>query len=72
MPDSLNDLPVACLLFEEGRFQPILVDGTGSVGDATFIDVRDPGGIAADVDVGLGHIPLVTLVGEPRAKVNID
>ena len=56
-----DDLPVACLLFEEGRFQPILLGGTGSIAAATFIDVGLPGGIAAVVHIGFGHVPLVTL-----------
>ena len=56
-----DDLPVAGLFFEEGRFQPILLRSTGGVGDATFIDVGNPRGVAANVDVGFGHVPLVAL-----------
>ena len=56
-----DNLPVACLLFEESRFQPVLLRGTGSVGNATLIDVGDPGGVAVDMHVGFGHIPLVML-----------
>src|ERR1700730_2171719 len=56
-----DDLPDACLFLEESRFQPILVYSAGSVCDAAFIDVGYPSGVAADVDVGLGHVPLVTL-----------
>jgi hypothetical protein len=43
----------------KGRFQPILLRGTGGVGDAAFIDVGNPSGVAANVDVGFGHVPLV-------------
>src|SRR5580658_372307 len=56
-----DDLPGACLFLQEGGFQPILVHGTGSVGDAAFIDVGDPSAIAADVDVGFGHVPFIML-----------
>jgi hypothetical protein len=48
-----DDLPVACPFFEEGRFEPILLRGTGGVGDATFVDVSNPSAVAADVDVGV-------------------
>lgn len=56
-----DDLPVACPFFEEGRFQPILLRGTGGVGNVTFVDVGNPSGVAANVDVGFGHVPLVAL-----------
>src|SRR3981189_3249967 len=52
-----HDLPAACLLFEEDRFQPILVYGAGGVGYAALIDVSNPCRLAADVDVWFGHIP---------------
>jgi hypothetical protein len=58
-----DDLPAACLFLQEGRFQPVLVHGAGSVGDAAFIDVGDPSGIAADVDFGFGHVLVVALAG---------
>jgi len=64
-----DDLPVACLFFQKGRFQPILLRATRSVRDATFIDICDPGGVAADVHVGLGHIPLVMLA---RSMLSLD
>jgi len=55
-----DDLPDACLFLEENRFQPILAHGgAGSVSDAALIDVSHPCRLAADVDVRLGHIPLV-------------
>jgi hypothetical protein len=34
-----DDLPGASLFLQEGRFQPVLVHGAGSVRDAAFIDV---------------------------------
>src|SRR5438105_645085 len=64
-----DDLPVACPFFEEGRFEPILLRGTGGVGDAAFIDVGNPRGVAADVDVGFGHVPLVALA---RSMLGLD
>jgi hypothetical protein len=56
-----DDLPGAGLFLEEGRFQPVLVHGAGSVGDAAFIDVGDPSGVAVDVDVRFGHVPFIAL-----------
>ncbi|MEA2262666.1 MAG: hypothetical protein QOJ51_5491 [Acidobacteriaceae bacterium] len=56
-----HDLPEACLLLEKGRFQPILIHGAGRIIDAALIDVSNPCRLAADVDVGLGHIPFVAL-----------
>ena len=56
-----DDLPGACLFLQEGRFQPVLVHSAGSVGDAAFIDVGDPSGVAADVDVRFGYVPFIAL-----------
>ena len=56
-----DNLPVARLLLEEGRFQPLHLRGAGSVGNTTFVDVGDLSGVVADVHVGFGHIPLVML-----------
>jgi hypothetical protein len=56
-----DDLPGPCLFLQEGRFQPVLVQGAGGVGDAAFIDVGDPSGIASDVDVRFGHVPFIAL-----------
>ena len=64
-----DDLPVAYPFFEEGRFQPILLRGTGGVGNATFVDVSNPSGVAANVDVGFGHVPLVALA---RSMLGLD
>ena len=50
------DLPDACLFFQEGRFQPFLINGAGGVDDAAFIDADNPSGVAADVDVGFGYV----------------
>jgi hypothetical protein len=52
------DLPDACPFFQESRLQPVLISCAGCVGDAAFINVGNPSGFAADVDVGLGYIPL--------------
>ena len=64
-----DNLPVACSFFEEGRFQPILLRGTGGVGDAAFIEVGNPSGVAANVDIGFGHVPLVALA---RSMLGLD
>src|ERR1700688_1974481 len=64
-----DDLPDTCLLSEEGRCQPILVHGAGSVTDAALIDVCNPCRLAADVDVGFSYVPLVTLA---RAVLSLD
>src|SRR5258708_7534713 len=56
-----DNLPDACLFLEEGRFQPVLVHGAGGVSDAALIDVSNPCRLAADVDVGFGHIPFEAL-----------
>jgi hypothetical protein len=64
-----DDLPVACPFFEAGRFEPILLGGTGGVGDAAFIDVGNPSSVAANVDVGFGHVPLVALA---RSMLGLD
>jgi hypothetical protein len=58
-----DDLPGPCLFLQEGRFQPVLVHGARGVGDAGFIDVGDPRGVATDADVGLGHVLVVPLAG---------
>ena len=58
-----DNLPVARLLLEESRFQPLQLHGAGSVGNTTFVDVGDPSGVVADVHVGFGHIPLVMFAG---------
>ena len=58
-----DNLPVARLLLEESRFQPLQLRGAGSVGNTTFVDVGDPSGVVADVHVGFGHIPLVMFAG---------
>ena len=55
-----DDLPDAGPFFQEGRFQPVLVHGAGNVGDAAFIDVGNPSGVAPDVDVRFGHVPFIT------------
>jgi hypothetical protein len=46
-----DDLPDATLFLQEGRLQPFLVRCTGAVADAAFVNVGDPSGVAADVDV---------------------
>ena len=56
-----DDLPVARLFLQEGRFQPFLADGSGGVRDTAFIDVGDSSGVAGDVYIGFSHVPLVTL-----------
>jgi hypothetical protein len=56
-----DDLPDAGLFLQEGRFQPVLVHGAGSVGDAAFIDVGDPSGVAVDVNLRFGHVPFIAL-----------
>jgi hypothetical protein len=58
-----EDLPRACLFLQEGRFQPVLLDGAGSVGDAAFIDIDDSSGIVGDVDVGFSHVLIGALAG---------
>ena len=58
-----DNLPVARLLLEESRFQPLQLRGAGSVGNTAFVDVGDPSGVVADVHVGFGHIPLVMFAG---------
>jgi hypothetical protein len=58
-----DDPPGACLFLQEGRFQPVLVHGARGVGDAAFIDVGDPRDVAANVDVGVGHVLVVALAG---------
>src|SRR5467141_3442140 len=54
-----EDLPDASLFLEKGRFEPFLAHGARGVRDAALIDVCNPSGIAADVDVGFRHVPLV-------------
>jgi len=54
-----DDLPDASLFLEKGRFEPFLAHGARGVRDAALIDVCNPSGIAADVDVGFRHVPLV-------------
>jgi len=56
-----DDLPDACLLLQEGLFQPFLVRGAGGVGDTAFIDLGDPSGAAADVEVRFCHFPFIAL-----------
>jgi len=56
-----DELPGPCLFLEEGRFQPVLARGARGVGDAAFIDIGDPSGVAADVDVRFGHVPFIAL-----------
>ena len=64
-----DDLPGAGLFLQEGRFQPVLVHGAGSVGDAASIDVGDPSGVAVDVDVRFGHVPFIALA---RGMLGLD
>jgi len=54
-----DDLPDASLFLEKGRFEPFLAHGARGIRDAALIDVCNPSGIAADVDVGFRHVPLV-------------
>src|SRR5260370_41243483 len=56
-----DDLPGACLFLEESRLQPLLVYRAGGICDPAFVNVGNPGGSAADVDVGSGYVPFVTL-----------
>jgi len=56
-----DDLPDASLFLEKSRFEPFLAHGARGVRDAASIDVCNPSGIAADVDVGFRHVPLVAL-----------
>src|SRR5258707_9348777 len=53
------DLPDASLFLEKGSFEPFLAHGARGVRDAALIDVCNPRGIAADVDVGFRPVPLV-------------
>ena len=64
-----DDFPDAALFLQKGRFQPVLVHGSGSFGDAAFIDVGDPSGIATDVDVRFGHVPFIALA---RGMLSLD
>src|ERR1700737_446665 len=59
-----DDLPGACLFLEKSRLQPLLVYGAGGICEAALIDVGNPSGVAADVNVGFGHVPFVTLACE--------
>jgi len=54
-----DDLPDASLFLEKSRFEPFLVHGARGVRDAASINICNPSGIAADVDVGFRHVPLV-------------
>jgi len=54
-----EDLPLACLFLQEGRFQPVLLDGAGSVGNAAFIGIRDPSGVTANADLRFSHVPFI-------------
>jgi hypothetical protein len=54
-----DDLSDASLFLEKSRFEPFLAHGARGVRDAALIDVCNPSGIAADVDVGFRHVPLV-------------
>src|SRR6266478_1639182 len=51
-----HDLPDARPFLQEARFQPFLVRGAAGVGDAAFIEIDDPSGVAADVDVRFGYV----------------
>lgn len=64
-----DDLPDACPFLQEGRFQPFLIHGAGGVCDTAFVDVGDPRGVAADVDVRFGHVPFVALA---RGMLGLD
>jgi hypothetical protein len=59
-----DDLPGACLFLEESRLQPLLVYRAGGICDPALVDVGDPSGVAADVNVGFGHVPFVALARE--------
>src|SRR6267154_5069681 len=59
-----DDLPGACLFLEESRLQPLLVYRAGGICDPALVDVGNPSGFAADVDVGFGHVPFVTIARE--------
>jgi hypothetical protein len=59
-----DNLPGACLFLEESRLQPLLVYRAGGICDPTLVDIGNPSGFAADVDVGFGHVPFVTLARE--------
>jgi hypothetical protein len=54
-----DDLPDATCFLEKSRFEPFLAHGARGVRDAALIDVCNPSDIAADVDVGFRHVPLV-------------
>src|SRR6266481_7737441 len=56
-----DDLPDASLFVEKSRFEPFLAHGARGVRDTALIDVCNPSGIAADVDVGFSHVPLVAV-----------
>jgi hypothetical protein len=64
-----DDLPGACLFLEESRLQPLLVYRAGGISDPALVDVGNPSGFAADVDVGFGHVPFVTLA---RVMLGLD
>lgn len=64
-----DDLPDACSFLQEGRFQPFLIHGAGGVCDTALIDVGDPRGVAGDVDVRLGHVPIEALA---RGMLGLD
>lgn len=58
-----GDFPGVGISLEERRFQPLSMYCPGSVGDAAIVNISDPCGVTADVDVGLGHVPLVVFAG---------
>jgi hypothetical protein len=43
------------------RFSRKADSNPGGMGDAAFIDVGDPSGVAADMDIRFGHVPFIAL-----------
>ena len=64
-----HDLPDASLFLQESRFQPFLVHGTGRVGDAAFIGIRNPSGVTVDANIRFGHVPFITFT---RGMLGLD
>jgi hypothetical protein len=56
-----DNFPGGSLFLQESRFQPLLVYGARTIGDAPFVDVGDPSRISADVNILFGYVPFVSL-----------
>jgi hypothetical protein len=64
---TIFQLP-ACFC-KKGRFHPSLVHGAGRVSDAAPVDVGNPRGVIADMDVRLGHVPFIAFA---RSMLGLD